>query len=241
VEDPVVQLEAVHAAYEGERIATLRDVTIRLRSGERVAVIGPNGAGKTTLLEVVNGMLPATSGDVRVFGRRVRDAGSWARARIAYMAQELFFDPATPFLVKDVVIAAVYGRIGWLRWPSRADHARAHDAIATVGIQEFARRPVGRLSGGQQRKVLLARALAQNARLLLLDEPTANLDPEAKLDVARIVRTVECELDATALVVSHEGGPLLEDAGRLVRLEAGRITHDGPMRELRRRLLTVEV
>jgi ABC-type Mn2+/Zn2+ transport system ATPase subunit len=157
------------------------------------------------------------------------------------MAQELFFDPATPFLVKDVVIAAVYGRIGWLRWPSRADRDRVQDAMATVGIESLARRPVGRLSGGQQRKVLLARALAQDARLVLLDEPTANLDPDAKLDVARIVRAVEHELNATALVVSHEGGPLLEDAGRLIRLEAGRITHDGPMQELRRRLLTVEV
>jgi len=241
VEDPVVQLEAVDAAYEGERIATLHGVTIRLTRGERVAVIGPNGAGKTTLLEVVNGLLPATAGQVTVFGRSVQREGHWLRARIAYMAQELFFDPATPFLVKDVVTAAVYGRIGWLRWPSRADRDRIQAALSTVGIEDLARRPIGRLSGGQQRKVLLARALAQNARLLLLDEPTANLDPDAKLDVARIVRDVEKELEATALVVSHEGGPLLEDAERLIHFDDGRITHDGPMRALRERLLAMEV
>lgn len=241
MEDPVIWLDAVQAAYEGERIATLHDVTIRIFAGERVAVIGPNGAGKTTLLEVVNGLLPSTSGQVRVWGRSVSDSGHWLRARIAYMAQELFFEPSTPFLVKDVVTAAVYGRIGWLRWPSKADRDRIRGALATIGIDELARRPIGRLSGGQQRKVLLARALAQNAQLLLLDEPTANLDPDAKLDVARIVRSIEAELGATTLIVSHEGGPLLEDAARLVRLEGGRITHDGPMRSLRNQLRPLEV
>jgi len=224
--DPVIRLEAVDAAYEGEPVATLRGIELSVAAGERVAVIGPNGAGKTTLLEVVNGLLPATAGTAWVFGRRVDREGNWLRARIGYMAQELFFEPSTPFLVGDVVAAAQYGQIGWLRRPGREEKARVRAALEAVGILDLARRPIGRLSGGQQRKALLARAVAQDAHLLLLDEPTANLDPEAKLDVARIVREIEARLDATALVVTHEGGPLLQDADRFVRLEAGRITHD---------------
>jgi len=237
VEEPTVFLDAVNASYEGERIATLHDISLRVRTAERVAIIGPNGAGKTTLLEVINGLLPITAGCVHVFGQSISRKGNWLRAHIAYMAQELFFDPSTPFLVGDVVTAALYGQIGLLRWPSRVDRIRVDHALRAVGISDLRRRPIGRLSGGQQRKVLLARALTQRARLLLLDEPTANLDPEAKVDVARIVRDVEQELTATALVVSHEGGPLLDDAERLVRIEAGCITHDGPMAELRPRLI----
>jgi len=237
VDEAVVFLDAVTTTYEGESVPTLHRVSLRLRSGDRVAVIGPNGAGKTTLLEVVNGLLPISKGSVHVFGLPVACNGHRLRARIAYMAQDLFFDASTPFLVKDVVAAAQYGQIGLFRWPSRADKERVREALEAVGVQSLRRRPIGRLSGGQQRKVLLARALAQNAKLLLLDEPTANLDPGAKLDVARIVREVEEQLGATTLVVSHEGGPLLDDAQRLVRIDAGTITHDGPMAELQPELI----
>lgn len=233
MDQPVVSLDAVTTTYEGESVPTLHRISLHLRSGERVAIIGPNGAGKTTLLEVVNGLLPISQGSAHVFGLPVEGNGHWLRSRIAYMAQDMFFDSSTPFLVKDVVAAAQYGQIGLLRWPSRTDKGRVLEALEIVGVLSLRRRPIGRLSGGQQRKVLLARALAQNAKLLLLDEPTANLDPRAKLDVARIVDEVEDKLVTTTLVVSHEGGPLLDDAQRLVRIEAGGITHDGPMAELR--------
>lgn len=237
MDEPIVFLDAVTTTYEGESVPTLHRVSLRLRSSDRVAIIGPNGAGKTTLLEVVNGLLPVSEGSVHVFGLRITQHGHRLRSRIAYMAQDMFFDASTPFLVKDVVAAAQYGQIGLFHWPSRSDRERVLEALETVGVLGLSRRPIGRLSGGQQRKVLLARALAQNAKLLLLDEPTANLDPKAKLDVARIVREVEDELVATTLVVSHEGGPLLDDAQRLVRIEAGILTHDGPMTELRPHLI----
>jgi ABC-type Mn2+/Zn2+ transport system ATPase subunit len=226
VADPVVVLDRVSTSYEGERTATLTDVTLRVPRGQRLVIVGPNGAGKTTLLEVVNGLLPATAGEVRVFGRRIEREGHALRSEIAYMPQDLFFDPSTPFLVWDVVMASRVSRIGWLRWPGGRDRAQVERALSAVGALGLSRRPVGRLSGGQQRKVLLARALAQESRLLLLDEPTANLDPNAKIEVARIVADVERELAATALVVSHEGGPLVEDAERVVRIDAGRLVGD---------------
>jgi zinc/manganese transport system ATP-binding protein len=223
---PVVDLKDVTTAYEGETTPTLHHVTLRFQAGERVAIAGPNGAGKTTLLEVVNGLLPVTGGSVRVFGHPVSSRTHRLRSGIAYMAQEMSFDAGTPFLVETVVSAALYGQLGWIRRPSRDDQRRVHAAIESVGMHSLRRRPIGRLSGGQQRKVLLARALAQNARLLLLDEPTANLDPEAKVEVARLVREIEDRLHATALIVSHEDGPLTTDAQRLIRLEQGRVVHD---------------
>ena len=241
MEDAVVIVDGVDACYEGERIATLRDVSLRVHKEKRMAIIGPNGSGKTTLLEVVNGLLPVTRGVVTVFGQSVSRRGQSLRARIAYMAQDLFFPPSTPFLVADVVMAGLFGQIGLVRWPSRSHRQRVEEALLAVGISDLRRRPIGRLSGGQQRKVLLARALARGAKLLLLDEPTANLDPQAKLEVAHIINGVERELGATALIVNHEGGPLLDGAERLVRIEAGRITHDGPVGETRTQLMMQQV
>lgn len=229
----IVELDRVGASYEGEAVPTLYDVDLCVGAGERIAIIGPNGAGKTTLLEVVNGLLPATSGAVRVFGESMRDHGHRLRTRIAYVPQSLFFAPETPFLVRDVVIAARFALLGRIRWPGRRDRAAVGEALAAVRAVDLGGRPIGRLSGGQQRKVLLARAVAQGAELLLLDEPTANLDPEAKDEVARLVRQIEREMIATSLLVSHEGGPLIDGADRLLRIETGRITHDGPVAEVR--------
>jgi zinc transport system ATP-binding protein len=228
MDDLVVVFDAVDASYEGERVAALHDVTLHVRAGERVVVSGPNGAGKTTLLEVTNGLLSFQHGEVRVLGRPIATEGRRLRTEIAYMPQDLFFSPTTPYLVRDVVMAARYAQIGPFRWPSSEDRRHVARALDAVGVLPLAGRPIGRLSGGQQRKTLLARALAQRSRLLLLDEPTANLDPAARDDVARVVREIEDELGATAIVVSHEAGPLLDDADRLVRIEDGRITTDAP-------------
>ena len=219
----VVSLRNVSASYEGERHAALHDVTLDVRAGEQVGIVGPNGAGKTTLLEVVNGLLPFVSGTVEVHGQPVSRGSHRLRARIGYVPQETAFPPDTPFLVFDAVLAARFGLSGRLGWPTSADRAATQSAVAAVGIDELSRRPVGRLSGGQQRKVLLARALAQGASLLLLDEPTANLDPESKSEVARLIQAVRRDLGATALVVTHEDGGLLRAADRVVTLVAGRI------------------
>jgi len=223
MDDPVVSLIDVCAVYEGERHATLNGLSLSVTQGEQVAITGPNGAGKTTILEAINGLLPITAGSVRVLGQPVTSGSHRLRSEIGYVPQNLFFDPETPFIVRDVVLAARFGRIGRWRLPGARDRDITHAALAAIGISEWAGRPVGRLSGGQQRKVLLARALAQEARLLLLDEPTANLDPKAKEEVAELVGQVRAELAATAIVVSHESGPLMTASDRVVAIDAGRI------------------
>jgi len=220
--DDVVSLVDVRATYEGERHATLAGVTLSVSPREQLAITGPNGSGKTTILEVVNGLLPIVSGTVRTLGREVTAASHRLRAQIAYVPQNLFFPPDTPFLVRDVVLAARFGRARTWRPSDAEDRRHAKHALEAVGILDLEGRPVGRLSGGQQRKVLLTRSLAQEARLLLLDEPTANLDPNAKQEVAELVAQVRRELGAAAIVVSHEAGPLLEASDHTVTVEAGR-------------------
>jgi ABC-type Mn2+/Zn2+ transport system ATPase subunit len=221
--DVVVSLVDVHAAYAGERHATLAGVTLSVAEREQLAITGPNGAGKTTILEVINGLLPVTSGSVRVFGEPVTPTSHRLRARIAYVPQNLFFPPDTPYLVRDVVLAVRFARAGGRSLSTAADRQHVDQALCAVGMADLAGRPVGRLSGGQQRKTLLARAVAQEAELLLLDEPTANLDPEAKQEVAELVAQVRDDLDAAAIVVSHEAGPLLTASDRAAAVEFGRI------------------
>ncbi len=226
MEDRTVILEGVSTVYEGERAPALHEVSLEVRRGEHVAIVGPNGAGKTTLLEVIDGLLPATRGTVRVLGNAMWPGSHRLRQRIGYLPQDLFFPSDTPFLAEDVVLMGRFGRMGPLRLPRKADRAVAREAIDAIGVGEIARRPIGRLSGGQQRKVLLAHVLARDPELLLLDEPTANLDPEAKEEVARLILRLHRERGLTTLVVSHEQSPLLAaDWG--LRLEGGRIAARG--------------
>ena len=224
--DDVVSLIDVRASYEGERHAALAGVTLSVAPREQIGITGPNGAGKTTILEVIDGLLPIASGTVRVFGQEMTAASHRLRSRIAYVPQNLFFPTDTPFLVRDVVFAARFGRTSTRKLLAASERRCVEDALAAVGILDLKGKAVGRLSGGQQRKSLLARALAQQAELLLLDEPTANLDPEAKEDVAALVAFVRRELGATSVVVSHETGPLLDASDRTVAVAAGRIVAD---------------
>ena len=228
MEHPSIELVDVTAVYEGERIAALRGITLVVEPSELVGVVGPNGAGKTTLLEVINGLLPITAGTVRALGEPVSRSSHGLRRRIAYMPQDLFFDPSTAFLSKDVVLMGRFAVIGPFRFPSKADRALVTDAMAAVGIGDLALRPIGRLSGGQQRKVLLARVLAKRPQVLLLDEPTASLDPESKEEISQLVLQIHGELSLATLTVSHESGPLLDRADRVLTIAGGRLVSEAP-------------
>jgi len=226
LECPPIAFDNVTATYEGERIPALHGISLTVLPCELVGIIGPNGAGKTTLLEVVNGLLPITTGTVRVLGEPVGPSSHGLRQQIAYLPQDLFFDPSTPFLAGDVVLMGRSAVIGVFRFPSKADRALVTEAMAAVGVADLAARPIGRLSGGQQRKVLLARVLAKRPQILLLDEPTANLDPESKDELSHTVLQIHRELSLATLTVSHEAGPLLDWADRVLTIERGRLVSD---------------
>ncbi len=228
MEHPAIELFDVTAVYEGERIAALHGVTLTVEPSELVGIVGPNGAGKTTLLEVINGLLPIMAGTVRVLGEPVGPSSHRLRQGIAYMPQDLFFNSATPFLAKDVALMGRFAVIGPFRFPSKTDRALVTEAMAAVGIGDLASRPIGRLSGGQQRKVLLARVLAKRPQVLLLDEPTASLDPESKEEISHLVLQIQHELSLATLTVSHEPGPLLDRADRVLTISGGRLVSNVP-------------
>jgi ABC-type Mn2+/Zn2+ transport system ATPase subunit len=227
-----VVLEGASVVYEGERIPVIHDVDLRIAEGQFVTILGPNGAGKTTLLEAINGILPLTEGRVEVLGMDVRRRGREVRSRTGYVIQNFSLDPLDPFLTRDVVMMARSGRIGMLRFPEAKDWQAVDAALDAVGMSALSRRPVGKLSGGEFQKVLLARAMAQDPEVLLLDEPLANLDVDAKAEVTRLLEEWRERTGLTAVMVSHDLHNVPGFCDRIVVIDKGRIVLDGPREEV---------
>jgi manganese/iron transport system ATP-binding protein len=170
VPDVALRIERAAVAYHGRRV--LQDVDGQVLAGETVALIGPNGAGKSTLIKAALGLVPVVAGTITVLGRPPADA----RRDVAYVPQADTLDPQFPISAAQVVLMGRYRSAGWLRRPGRADRRIPADALDRVGLADRARARFGTLSGGQRQRVLLARAIAQQPRLLLLDEPFNGVD-----------------------------------------------------------------
>ncbi len=199
---PAVQFENVTFSYAPGQPPALEQVTLEVRSGELLAVVGPNGGGKSTLLKLMMGLLTGQSGSVRVFGESpdaARRAGliGWVPQRSGAM---LSF-PAT---AREVVRMGAAWRVGGFAGIARDVHDRVERSIEVVGASEFAGRAIGKLSGGQTQRVMIARALASGAKLLALDEPTVGIDAVGQRAFADLVRRLHKELGMTILLVSHD-------------------------------------
>ncbi|HEX8387170.1 MAG TPA: ABC transporter ATP-binding protein [Rubricoccaceae bacterium] len=200
-------------------------VTVAVAAGEAVALVGPNGAGKTTLLRALAGLLPH-SGTLDLHGRPVRAWDARARAReVALVRQQTAL--AVDFTVAEVVALGRAPHVGWTDRLGPADRAAVDAALAATDLTAFAGRSVRRLSGGEQQRVLLAQALAQDTPALLLDEPTAHLDVRHQLDLLARVRAL-ADAGRTVVAALHDLDRAAAFAGRLLVLDAGRLVADGP-------------
>lgn len=182
--------------YDG-RLA-LEHVSFELQVGERVAVVGPNGAGKSTLFKVIAGVLRPTVGQVEVFGHEPN-----GHACIAYVPQRNQVDWNFPVSVADVVMMGRTGRMGLFRQPRARDWQAVRNALADVGLQDLSERQISQLSGGQQQRMFIARALAQQAELMLMDEPLTGLDTPSQDDIFQILDTLRAR-HVTVLVALHD-------------------------------------
>lgn len=195
--DPVIQFEGVSKSFGPTRV--LQEVSFAVEECVSTAIIGPNGGGKTTLLRLMLGLIEPNSGSIRIFGRNPRAA----RKRIGYVPQAIRFDPLFPVSVLEIVLMGRLDRLPF-GFFHRACKQAAVEALARVGLEKVADRPFSDLSGGQRQRVLIARALACEPELLLLDEPTANVDLTVEAKLLETLESLEQQL--TIVMVSHDLG-----------------------------------
>lgn len=195
-EAPALSMENIYLEYNGN--AVLQSVSVSVQAGETIAVVGPNGAGKTTLLKIVAGVLKPDRGSVHVFGNR-----PGGHVCIAYVPQRSQVDWSFPVTVAEVVMMGRIRKIGPLRWPKKDDWDFIHQALQRVGMTEYADRQIGELSGGQQQRVFLAQALAQEAEIILLDEPFTGLDLSSQEAILSMLHELK-ESGVAILVSTHD-------------------------------------
>ena len=224
ISSPLLRAKGIAAALGGREV--LRDVTLDVASGEVVGLLGPNGAGKSTFLRAVTALIPLTAGSVEVFGATLANLDRRALARGVAVVQQL---PEAPpeMSVEDLVLLGRTPHLGLLGRESARDFAVTSEAMRRAGCEDLASRPLGTLSGGQRRRVFIARALAQEPRLLLLDEPTANLDVQAQYETFELLRALAAD-GVGVLVVVHDMTLAAAYCDRLVLLADGRVVASGP-------------
>ncbi len=195
--EKILEIHDLTVSYRGKPVLWSVDTT--LPAGVMAGILGPNGAGKSTLLKAVMGLVPAATGAVRIFERPVNEV----RRRVAYVPQRESVDWDFPATVFDVALMGVYPRLGLFRRPGTPEKTFVLECLRKVGMEEYKDRQIGGLSGGQQQRVFLARALAQNADLYLLDEPFAGVDVATEAGVVAILREMKAA-GKTVVVVHHD-------------------------------------
>jgi len=213
---PILQVNGLTVKYNGA--PALEDVSFSIEAGERMAIVGPNGSGKSTLFKALAGLVRPVAGSVQTNG-----------AKIGYVPQRSEVDWRFPVTVHDVVMMGRIAEIGWLRWQRPSDREVVRHCLAQVGMSAFAGRQIGELSGGQQQRVFIARALAQNASILLMDEPFSGVDVPSQEVILEILDGLR-DQGVTVLVSTHDLNLAVERFDQLALLNHRLIAY-GPARE----------
>jgi ABC-type Mn2+/Zn2+ transport system ATPase subunit len=222
---PVIELDDV--SVKKPNCTLLDRITLQVSRNEFVGIIGPNGAGKTSLLNVIAGF-ERFDGKLRLF----EHTETWSRSRetrmrIGYVPQSFEIDPAFPILAIEAVLTGIYGRTGLFRSPDKADRMRAMELMEMMRIAHLFNRPLGHLSGGERQKISLARAIIQRPEILLLDEPTSNLDIAVQREVLNLIADIYKRESMAVLFVTHDFNLFPECMRRAIFMNHGAIVFDG--------------
>lgn len=214
-----------HVSFSRGTKIILEDITFCIDQGVFLGVIGPNGGGKTTLLRLILGQLPLQQGHVEVFGHDLSHARA-DRAIIGYVPQRSNIDMNFPATALDVVLMGATAKAGLFRRVPRETRERALQLLDRVGVGDLADRPIGRMSGGQQQRTFIARALINDPRLLILDEPTVGIDSAGQQRFLHLVKQLKEEMQLTVIMVSHDVGQLAYYADQMACLNTKLHYHD---------------
>lgn len=196
---PALWMEHVSVSYEANQGMALKDVTFAVQRGSSVALVGPNGAGKSTLFKVASNLIKVSSGKIRIFGQAL----GACHQRVVYLPQRSGIDWHFPISVLDLVLTGRYVYLGWFKSPQKKDYDKAWEALKSLGMEDLAFRQIAQLSGGQQQRVLIARALVQDADLLLLDEPLNAVDAQTREIVQRVLSQLKLKGKSTVVATQY--------------------------------------
>jgi len=224
-----LRFDGTSLGYGGRTV--LRDISLEVGGGGILGVVGPNGVGKSTLIRGASGILNPLDGRILIDDKDLGALSPGVRAQaVAVVPQAMRLPEA--FLAVDVVLMGRTAHLGWLGQEGEADHRIAREAMRRTSTMEFADRRVGELSGGEQQRVLIARALAQEPGVLLLDEPTAHLDIKHQDEVLRLIRSLAEEHDLAVLMTLHDLNLVARFTDRVALLSDGRVRKEGHAREV---------
>jgi len=223
--EPIIRFD--HASFGFPGVIALKDISLSINAGEFVGVIGPNGSGKTTLCRAVLGLMAPVEGHLHIFDCACDELRCHHRAKIGYLPQKGVVDRNFPVTVLETVMMGRYGALGLFKRPGQKDQEIAIESLAHVGMETHKDTALGHLSGGQQQRVFIARALAQQPKVLLLDEPTTGLDITAQHNVIELVEHLHDELGLTVLLITHDINMVRSRVDRLVLLKT-RLYAAGP-------------
>lgn len=223
----LVELQGVSFTYGAEAI--LEDISLTVRKGDFVGVIGPNGSGKTTLLRIILGLLVPQQGSVSLFGQQLEDFRDWFR--IGYVPQKVAqIEMQFPVTVAEIVSQGRFAKAGWLHRLGLPDRQAVDRALAAVGMLPEKYRLLRELSGGQQQRVFIARALASEPELLILDEPTTGVDVESQEEFYTLLARLKTEQSLTLVMISHDVDVIVNEVNRLVCINKRLVYHGSPTR-----------
>jgi len=196
----IVCVKNLSFSYEGSQV--LKKINLNVHKGDYLGIIGPNGGGKTTLLKCILGLLQPTGGQIELFDEDQSKFNNWSR--LGYVPQKVEFDRNFPVTVKEVVVMGIYGKKGLYKTVSKNDWASVNEALKQVGMEAFADRRIGDLSGGQTQRVFIARELVSNPEVIFLDEPTVGVDVKTRDEFFELLRKLNEKLNLTLVLITHD-------------------------------------
>lgn len=205
----VISVKNLTVSYQKK--PAIKSINLKITEGSIVGIIGPNGAGKSTLIKAILGLLPYDTGEVKIFGKNLDES----RKKISYIPQREQFDWDFPINVEDVVMMGRYSHLGMFSFPGKKDKEIVQEKIQKVGMQDFRTRQIRNLSGGQQQRIFLARALAQESDIYLMDEPFVGVDAKTERTIFDLMNELK-QQNKTILVVHHDLGKVTEYFDKLI-------------------------
>lgn len=228
-----IEFDRLHFRVDGKDI--LENINLELEEGKFLGIIGPNGSGKTTLLRILLGILKPSSGQVKVFGESPREA---VQKRIfGYLPQSQKSEMNFPARAIDIVLMGLYAQMGPFHFPSREEIERARTMLSLMGMEGFVEEPFGSLSGGEQQRVSIARALIHNPKILVLDEPSTGIDVVGQEDFYHLLRGLQKKYQLTILMVSHDIGAVSSYVDEIACLNKTLHCHGAPSTTLNEEML----